>query len=36
VGLGGEDDREKTGGTMEVGLRGRVRSGEGEERKSVG
>jgi len=36
VGLGGEDDREKTGGTMEVSLWGRVRSGEGEERESVG
>jgi len=36
VGLGGENDREKTRGTMEVGLWGRVRSGEGEERKSVG
>jgi hypothetical protein len=36
VGLGGEDDKEKAGGTMEVGLWGRVRSGEGEERESVG
>jgi hypothetical protein len=36
VGLGGEDDKEKAGGTMEVGLWGRVRSGEGEEMESVG